>query len=302
MPLIHHVNRVSNALACLADLRAKRGRLLGSLLACVLWPIAVSAAETLRFATGPFRPSIEATKAEFEPLFRTVAETAGIVPEIVIAKDWPSLGQAIERGEVDVAWMGGAMRYLYAAAKGGGPAIATVAYDGAPTIRSIIVARPGLEVADFPRGGANLSISFTHNLSTTGWLMPYMWLKSQGIDPKTQFRFQEGASHVDNMLIVASGKVDLATDNANNRLAMIADGRLKAEAARILWTSEPMPLDPIQVRKGLDPELTKRLQAAFVAIKPEVMPMKPHYTGFFAAGPETYADFERAMRELGLLK
>ena len=165
-----HLLGIALGAACRSG-STRRG-LVGGALLCALWPAGAQAAETIRFATGPFRPTVEATRTEFEPLFHFVANNAGVEPEIVVFKDWPSLGTAMERGEVDVAWMGGAMRYVQAAAKGGGAAIATVTYQGVPTVRSIIVARPGLDTPDFPRGAKGLSISFTHGLSTTGWLMP----------------------------------------------------------------------------------------------------------------------------------
>ena len=69
--------------------------------------------------------------------------------------------------------MGGASRYAAARLEGGGPAIATVLYDGKPNYRTIFIARNGLSIKDFPAGARNHSLVLTHRNSTTGWLVPF---------------------------------------------------------------------------------------------------------------------------------
>lgn len=258
-----------------------------------------AAAEKIRFITGPFRATEAETRRLWGPLFDYLARELGVEGELTIARDWPEVGRAMVEGRQDVAWMGGAWRYVLARSEGAGPAIATVAFNGAPTYRSIVVARPGLELKDYPADAKGLSLSFTHDASSTGWLVPYAWLVGQGIDPKTWFRYSATAEHPQNETLVAEGKVDLATDNDNNRNAMIARGALKPEDARVVWTSDPVPQDPIAVRNGLDPALTQRLQAVLAGIdagRAKSIPMPPGYTGFVAASDASYA----AMRDAGM--
>src|SRR5207237_2743674 len=76
-----------------------------------------------------------------------------------------------------------------------------------------------------------------------------IWFKSQHIDPRTYFKYRDGASHPANEMAVSSGQVDLATDYDRNLNSMIERGLIKREDVKIVWTSEPLPNDPMVVRK-----------------------------------------------------
>lgn len=260
-----------------------------------------ASAETLRFATGPFLSSPDATRTSFDRLFALVAERAGVQHETVIFADWPAVGEALAAGRVDVAWMGGALRYATTRIAGGGPAIATVKYDGQPTYHAIVIARPGLSVTNWPEDGKGYSISFTHANSTTGWLVPYARLLDLGIDPRSWFRYSEGAQHSENELSAAEGRTDFATDSDTTRRAMIERGALKPDANSVVWTSDPVPQDPIAVRVGLEQDIATKLQAAFTSITEAeaTAVMMPHYTGFAVADDHDYATILDDVRRVG---
>lgn len=266
----------------------------------LLWTAMPASAETLRFATGPFLATPDATRASFDRLFALVAKRAGVQHETVVMATWPAVNEALAAGQVDVAWMGGALRYATTRLVGGGPAIATVVVDGQPTYRAIVVARPGLSVTNWPQDGKGHSISFTHVNSTTGWLVPFAWLAGQGIDPRTWFRYSEGAQHPDNELLASAGKTDFATDSDTNRRSMIERQTLKPEANTVVWTSDPVPQDPIAVRAGLPETLIPKLQAAFTSISEADAKavMMPRYTGFVPATDQDYAAILDATRRV----
>ena len=108
-------------------------------------------------------------------------------------------------------------------------ALATVQYGGKPTYQAIILAQPGLRIEKFPEDARGMSISFADAGSTSGWLIPSHWFQMQGIDPKTFFKYRDGASHAANVTAVANGQVDLATDYDRNLAAMIAAGRVRED-------------------------------------------------------------------------
>ena len=288
----------------LASNRRRRGLLLAALAATVSAGLATpgpaSAQSKLRFLTGPFRDSQALTEREWAPLAAYIASRLGNDVELVIAPDWPSVGRMLADGKADIAWMGGAFRFVQAIAPGAGEPIATVKFNGSASYHAIVIGKPSLEVADWPRSAAGLSISFTHDASTTGWLVPYAALVASGIDPRTFFRYTEGAQHAENVQKVARGEVDLATDNDNNWNAMLARGAVPRDATKVFWRSGPIPQDPIVVRPGLPAATVERLRAAFVSITDEVgasIPLPRGYTGFVAATPDTY----RAIREAAVL-
>ena len=127
--------------------------------------------------------------------------------------------------------------YVLARARSDAEALATVLYQGKPTYQAIILVRPGLLVARFPEDAKGMSISFADAGSTSGWLVPSHWFQTQGIDPTTYFKYRDGASHAANVMAVASGQVDLATDYDRNLAAMVAAGASRQRTSR--WCGGP---------------------------------------------------------------
>jgi phosphonate transport system substrate-binding protein len=261
------------------------------------------AAEKLRFAVGPFQPTPGDTKKAYEPFFKYIAGRLGVDYDLVVTNDWAGIATALANGQADVAWMG-PWGYVLANNEGGAQAVATVKYDGKSVYHAIIVAKPDLPIANFPSDAKGMSISFADVGSTSGWLIPTYSFKRQNIDPRTFFKYRDGASHPANEMAVASGQVDLATDYDRNLNSMVERGLIKREAVRIVWTSEPLPNDPIVVRKDLDPSIVKNLQEALMAVTEEqaksIMP--PHYTGWVAATHASYKLIEDAGVAVGKLK
>jgi phosphonate transport system substrate-binding protein len=263
-------------------------------------PLAARAqtATPLRFAVGPFQPTAGDTRRAFEPFFARLAATLGRPYELRVTTDWAGIAVAIGSGQVDAAWMG-PWGFVLARARAGAEAIATVLYQGRPTYHAIIIARPDLAIARFPEDARGMSISFADAGSTSGWLIPHFWFQSRGIDPRSFFRYRDGASHAANVISVASGQVDLATDFDRNLDAMAAAGRVRADQLRVVWRSDPLPNDALAVRRDLDPATREALRAAAIATTVEHLP--PNYTGWVPATAQTYAQIEAAGRALGRL-
>ena len=257
----------------------------------------------LRFAVGPFQPSPTDTRRAFDPFFRHLAEKLGRPYDLVVTNDWAGISIALANGQVDVAWMG-PWGYVLAHHEGGARAIATVKYDGRPSYHAIILARPGLTIGSWPDGAKGLRISFADVGSTSGWLIPTHYFRSRGIDPKTFFQYRDGASHPANVIAVSNGQVDLATDFDRNFNGMVDRGLVKREEVKIVWTSEPLPNDPLVVRSGADPALFARVEEIVTAITEDAarVIMPPRYTGWVRANHASYQSIETAGVAVGRLK
>jgi phosphonate transport system substrate-binding protein len=195
--------------------------------------------------------------------------------------------------------------YILANAASGCRAVATVKYDDKPTYKAIIIARPELKISKWPDDSRGLSISFADVGSTSGWLIPHFYAKEVWkIDPRTFWKYSEGASHPANEIAVQAGQVDLATDFDRNRNSMIDSGRIKPESNRVVWESEPLPNDALAVASTFTAARSTALQQAVLAITPqqalEVMPKR--YTGWVAATHDSYKLIENAGLALGRLK
>lgn len=257
----------------------------------------------LRFGVGPLQPSPEESKKAYEPFFAHLANQVGTNYELVATTDWAGISVALANDQVDIAWMG-PWGYILANDTASAQAIATAKYDEKPVYHAIVVGRPGLNIKQWPEDAKGLSISFADVGSTSGWLIPTTWFKARGIDPKTYFKYSEGATHAANEIAVANAQVDLATDFDRNRNAMIESGKLDLNATEVVWTSDPLPNDAIAVRTGFDPALTQRIQSILTGITVEqaktILPN--HYTGFVAATHASYKLIEDAGIAVGRIK
>ncbi|NKE45130.1 phosphate/phosphite/phosphonate ABC transporter substrate-binding protein [Roseomonas frigidaquae] len=260
---------------------------------------ALAQAAPLRFAVGPFQPTPGDTRRAFEPFFAHLAARLERRYELAVTSDWAGIAVALGSGQSDCAWMG-PWGYVLARARAGAEPVASVLWRGSPTYHAIILARPDLAIARFPEDARGLSISFADAGSTSGWLVPHHWFLRQGIDPRSFFRYRDGASHAANVIAVANGQVDLATDYDRNLAAMIASGRVRADQVKVVWRSAPLPNDALAVRRDLPAETRAALAAAALASTAAMLP--PDYTGWVTATPETYAGIEEAGRALGRLR
>ncbi len=260
-------------------------------------------APRLRCAVGPFQPTPGDTRRAYEPFFAHLAAALGRPMDLQVTSDWAGIAVALGSGQADCAWMG-PWGFVLARDRAGAEALATVLYQGRPTYHAIIIARPALAIARFPEDARGLSISFADAGSTSGWLIPHHWFAQRGIDPRSYFRYRDGASHAANVVAVASGQVDLATDFDRNLAAMIATGRVREDQVAVVWRSDPLPNDALAVRRDLDDGVKAALREAALSIDERAAErlMPAHYTGWVAATAATYAGIEAAGRALGRLR
>lgn len=258
----------------------------------------------LRVGLGPQQPTQADTRRVWEPVYRMAADALGMELDLTVANDWAGISVALATQQIDVAQMG-PWGYVLARLKGDAQAIAMLLIQGRNFYKAIVVGRPGLEVKRFPEDAKGLSMQMLDVGSTSGWLVPTHFLRQRGIDPRSYFsRYAEGASAAAAQMATIGGQVDLATGWDTHRNTMIRNGQIKPDSNRIVWESDPLPNEPVVVRRGFDPELARRLQKALASVPEakakEMLPWP--YTGFVPTGHEPYAVLEQMGREVGVLK
>jgi phosphonate transport system substrate-binding protein len=258
----------------------------------------------LRFGVGPLLPNPEDTRKAYMPVFAHLAKQLGADFDLVATTDWAGMAVAMGSGQLDVAWMG-PWGYVIANNATACQAVATVKYDDKPIYFAIIIARPDLAVSKFPDDTRGRSIAFADVGSTSGWLIPtYYAQEVWKIDPRTFWKYSEGATHAANEIAVSAGQVDMATDFDRNRNAMIAAGRVKPDSNKIVWQSDPLPNDAIALPRSASPELMAQVQKVLTAITLEEAKtlLPPRYTGFVPATHASYASIEKAGLAVGKIK
>jgi phosphonate transport system substrate-binding protein len=265
---------------------------------------ALAQSKHLRFGVGPLLPSPEDTKKAYGPIFAFLAKQLGADFSLSATTDWAGMAVAMGSGQLDVAWMG-PWGFVIANAATGCRAVATAKYDEKPIYYAIIVSRPDLQVAKFPDDTRGRSISFADVGSTSGWLIPTYYSKEiWKIDPRTFWKYSEGATHAANEVAVSAGQVDMATDFNRNRTAMIESGRIKPNASKIIWTSEPLPNDAIAVPAEASTDFRSHVQSILTGITVEQAKtlLPRHYTGFVPATDATYEVIVKAGVAVGKIK
>lgn len=259
--------------------------------------------KTLRFGVGPTLPSPTDTQKLWDPLFKHIAAQAGTAYTLSATTDWAGIYVALASGQLDIAYLG-SWGYTLAKRQAKIAPLAAVKLKGSPSYRAIVVARKGLEQARWPEDARNMQVSFADKGSTTGWLIPYYWLVQKGIDPKTYFKYRDGATHAANEVAVANSQVDFATDYDYHRELMIGKGTIKPEDSNVVWQSDPIPYSLIVARADVDPAIISRVKEALLALTDEQAKqlMPPGMTGFAPTQDSNYDIYEKAGTALGLLK
>ncbi|MFZ1184913.1 MAG: phosphate/phosphite/phosphonate ABC transporter substrate-binding protein [Pseudolabrys sp.] len=265
---------------------------------------AVAQTRKLKFGVGPLLPNPQDTKKAYTPVFAHLAKELGVNFDLVATTDWAGMAVAMGSGQLDVGWMG-PWGYIIANSATNCQALATVKYDDKPIYYAIIIARPDFEVKNFPDDSRGHSISFADVGSTSGWLIPSYYCKEVWkIDPKTYWKYTDGATHAANEIAVSSGQVDMATDFDRNRNTMIASGKVKEDSNKIIWTSAPLPNDAIAVAANAPTDLAAQVQKVLTSISGDEAKalLPPRYTGFVAATHASYGMIEKAGIAVGKIK
>ena len=261
---------------------------------------AQAAEPALKLGVGLFQPDKDKNDATYRPLAKYLAAKLGRAVELRTVDTWEGLAKSLAAGETDIALMG-PWGYVLANNEAGAQAVSTILYDGKPEYFAIMVTHPksGIKsVADLK----GKTFAFGDKGSTSGYLIPFHYFMTQGIDPDTYFSKVLYTKHQAIETQVAQGALDAGADYNRNRNAMIEQGLIKPEQSIIFWQSAPLPNDAVAVSKSLfaDKAVVTRLQAALAgvgdALKTQADLLPPHYTGFVTQNNAFY----KPIRDAGL--
>lgn len=264
----------------------------------------------LSFGVGPYFPTPNENRKQFEPLFDALAEQVNLPAEVTVADDWIGISEALRSRTLDVAWLG---PWGYILAHHNDPslqAIATVKYKDKPTYYAVLMARADApfntldEAIALSQRGSKLKLSLADVGSTSGWLIPQAEFKRRNLDPKAVFDYNEGASHAAQAIAVLSNQVDIASDYDRNLDVLSDEGKIDRRKLKIIWQSEPLPNDPIVVRGDFPEAIRTQLQEALVNLPPEQAKtlLPKNYTGFIPSDGSNYAPIEQAGLSVGKLQ
>jgi phosphonate transport system substrate-binding protein len=243
-----------------------RSLLLASLL--TLAACSPAAKTTLNYAYSNTADDIQTNPQRYKLLTAYLTKAVGVPVNVVPTNGYGPTIEGMRAGKVDIATMG-PLSYLIASQKGGvEPLVIRGLASGPATYQSSIIVRgdsPIQSIDELIRDRHRLTFAFVDPASTSGHIIPRVYLESRGVDVEKDFRkmfFSSG--HPTSLYTVIGGKVDAAATMPTMIHTMERNGKIKPGQVRILWESSEIPASPVVVRKALAADLKDKLRKAYL--------------------------------------
>ncbi|MCB8874948.1 phosphate/phosphite/phosphonate ABC transporter substrate-binding protein [Acidisoma silvae] len=193
--------------------------------------------------------------AAFVPLYHKIADLIskqmGCPVDLEIGTSYNATIEAMRAGKVDIAEFG-PLSYILASKIAGAQVVATYAKpDGTPdTYTASVVTWPGSGITTL-KGVAGHTFAYSDPASTSGHLFPAYALKSAGIDPDHGVQAVYAGSHTASYEALLHHKVQAGEINSQEIISAQVAGIYQPSDFVTLWTSAPIPDDPVTVRGNL---------------------------------------------------
>jgi phosphonate transport system substrate-binding protein len=227
------------------------------------------ATQELVFSVQPAEGADLAT-LHWTPLIEDLARKTGLKVTLRLSPNYTTLVQAMQHNQTQLAWFS-ALPAVEAINRADAEVFArTVDLEGRTTYKSVILAQKGkgLTIEKLMACDKTLTFGIGDAKSTSGTLAPKTFLfNPRGVTPEECFKQVRSANHQANMLAVANGLVDAATNNSTG-LNFYATGTPEARAAfaktEVIWESPTLPESAMLYRKDLDPAVKEKLRQFFL--------------------------------------
>lgn len=190
-------------------------------------------------------------KVKADQFAKLLTKEVGIPVKAYISPDYLSLAKAMKEGKVDFAFFTAAT--FVQAEKEIKLKVLLKKVFSAPYYYSVLLtkAESSIKKIEDLKGK---KVAFVDEKSASGYLYPMVMLREKGIDSKQFFnQILFSGNHERSVELLKNGEVDgiaVFADDSENKTGAISK-YLGAEAVakyRLLWSSEPIPNDPLCVR------------------------------------------------------
>lgn len=213
---------------------------------------------TVRFGVEPFEAA-----AKLVPIYERVGEQLAkqldCRVQIFVTSSYTAEVEAMRAGRLEVGEFS-PFSYVLAHELAKADVVATFSgADGKPdTYTAGIVTWPGSGITTL-KEVAGHTFGYSDPTSNSGHLFPASALKKAGIDPDTGVKPLYSGSHTASYEALRNHKVEAAELNSQQIVSSTQAGIYKPGDFIELWRSDPIPVDPIAVRRDLDPAFKARL-------------------------------------------
>ncbi|WP_153013012.1 phosphate/phosphite/phosphonate ABC transporter substrate-binding protein [Pseudacidovorax intermedius] len=223
-------------------------------------------AEPVRFGILPLGGAFE-SRNDWEPLLADMGRAIGRPVTVLSVTSYEALDQAIQRGEVDIAFLSGRMALDAVTLRQMRVLAQVTRHDGLPGYRSLLLVRDG---GPLPSLDALLAEPERWRLargeprSVSGYIVPQLQLFLPNRIAMERFRSETVGTHQATALAVANGDADVATNNTADFERFRLQFPAEARRLRVIWESDLIPHAQIVMRNGYPPALRAQVQAFLV--------------------------------------
>lgn len=208
--------------------------------------------------------SSNALKQNWDPFLADMSKATGLEVKGFYATDYAGLVEAMRFNKIQVAWLG-AKAAIETVDRSEGEVFAQfIDLSGRSGYTSVIITHrdsPIRSIDDMFARSKELSFGLGDPQSTSGTLVPLCELFApRGVDVRQAFRITRSSTHGGNLLAVVNKQVDVATNYSVGLEKMKAANPETFAQVRVLWTSKPIPSDPIVWRRDLSDATKQKLR------------------------------------------
>ncbi|GAA2360988.1 phosphate/phosphite/phosphonate ABC transporter substrate-binding protein [Saccharopolyspora halophila] len=220
----------------------------------------------IRFGVEPFEDPARLTPAA-EKLGDALSKSLDCPVEVQVTQEYSAEVLAMQNDELDIAIFG-PLGYVFASQRADAEAVASFA----DADRRLSTYTAGIWVPKKPDITSvaqlrNRSLALGSVGSTSGDALPRQALANAGV-AEDDIKIDYAGGHPEALLALTNGAVDAAEINSQQLASATAEGTFDPAEYRKIWTSKPIPNDPITVRGDMDPAFKRAVRDALLNLDP----------------------------------
>ncbi|MEJ8857943.1 phosphate/phosphite/phosphonate ABC transporter substrate-binding protein [Variovorax robiniae] len=222
----------------------------------------------VRFGILPLGGAFE-SRNDWEPLLADMSRVLGRPVAVLSVSSYEALERAIERDEVDMAFLSGKMALDTVSQRRMTVVAQVTRHDGLPGYRATLLTRkvgPPTTLKEILDDPGRWRLARGESRSVSGFIVPQLqlFLPNQ-IAMETRFRSEVVGTHQATALAVANGEADVATNNTADFERFTQQFPAEAQRLQVVWQSDLIPHAQIVVRRAYPQEFQRKVQAFLVA-------------------------------------
>jgi phosphonate transport system substrate-binding protein len=203
--------------------------------------------------------------ASGDTLAQMITDKTGLIVQSNVGTDFAAVREAMGAGKAHIGWLN-TFNYVLANEKYGVDVGLVTERFGATTYvgQFNVRADSGITTLQDLKGKV---MCWVDPNSTSGYIIPRIMLKANGIDPDTDFaQTVESGSHNNSITAVYNGDCDVGVSYADARSSIEADFPDVKEVVVVLATTTDIPNDSVSFTKDFDPEMRTQIVNALLEI------------------------------------